>query len=424
MKKKFSWHQAFLILIGVGIMIGFARGGLMNSGGLFLSVVSKDLGVGVGTLTLYFSISAIVMMLALPIAGKMMGKYSVKMLVIVSVIMQGGAFAAFGLLTQVWQFYAVSIIMAIGTAIPCHVVGPVLINRWFKKNSGLAMGVMMSVSNLLAAIIQPQIGLSIATNGWRGTYIGVGIICIIVVATLSLLFVKFPSGKAGSIPFGIEAASLEEDNEKKKGLEGISLHVAKKSTPLYALFGFMLLLTAIASFSQVMAPFASSKGFDVTFAGSAMGMLMIGSLLGGLFFGLLSDKIGSKVSVLISMSFGIASVVLLIVGAGNRSVFLGAMVLFGLLNSSIGTMGPLLVSSIFGHKNYASIYSIAAMGMAIGGMLGTPLFGFIFDKTGSFDLVLYLIIGMIVACSALVMVAFKAKESLWKREKELVYVAE
>ena len=38
------------ILIMSGLLLGFSRGGLMNSGGLFLTPVSNDLNVNMGSI--------------------------------------------------------------------------------------------------------------------------------------------------------------------------------------------------------------------------------------------------------------------------------------------------------------------------------------------------------------------------------------
>ena len=66
----------------------FTRGGINSSGALFLTPVSEDLDIGMGSLTLYFSVSSIVTMLFLPIAGKMMAKYDIRLLLIAGVILQ------------------------------------------------------------------------------------------------------------------------------------------------------------------------------------------------------------------------------------------------------------------------------------------------------------------------------------------------
>ena len=71
--KQRKWHYAFFILIMTGLLLGFSRGGLMNSGGLFLTPVANDLNVNMGVLTIYFSISSLVLMLALPILGRFIG---------------------------------------------------------------------------------------------------------------------------------------------------------------------------------------------------------------------------------------------------------------------------------------------------------------------------------------------------------------
>ena len=417
--KQRKWHYAFFILIMTGLLLGFSRGGLMNSGGLFLTPVANDLNVNMGVLTIYFSISSLVLMLALPILGRFIGKINIKTLIIASVILQGGIFACFGLLSNVWGFYILSIPMAIGTAIPCHILGPVIVNSWFKKNTGLAMGVMMAISGGVSAILQPQITSLIVNVGWRNAYWITGVIGVAVVAIIALLFIRLP-GKKGSLPYGVQAV-VEQGNQNASEQpnthveQGISVKSAKKSISLYALVIFMLLLTAIASFSQLISSFVVSNGFDLSFGGTSMSLQMIGALIGALFFGALSDKIGAKISVLIALSFGVAAFTLLLITPTSSVMVMISMV----LTASMGTMGPLLVSDVFGRKNYAAIYSIVAMGLAIGSMIGTPLFGFLYSAFNSYIPVIVLLLAMIGLCAGMIFIAYAFKKHMWKKEAQL-----
>ena len=419
--KQRKWHYAFFILIMTGLLLGFSRGGLMNSGGLFLTPVANDLNVNMGVLTIYFSISSLVLMLALPILGRFIGKINIKTLIIASVILQGGIFACFGLLSDVWGFYILSIPMAIGTAIPCHILGPVIVNSWFKKNTGLAMGVMMAIG--VSAILQPQITSLIVNVGWRNAYWITGVIGVAVVAIIALLFIRLP-GKKGSLPYGVQAV-VEQGNQNASEQpnthveQGISVKSAKKSISLYALVIFMLLLTAIASFSQLISSFVVSNGFDLSFGGTSMSLQMIGALIGALFFGALSDKIGAKISVLIALSFGVAAFTLLLITPTSSVMVMISMVLFGFMTASMGTMGPLLVSDVFGRKNYAAIYSIVAMGLAIGSMIGTPLFGFLYSAFNSYIPVIVLLLAMIGLCAGMIFIAYAFKKHMWKKEAQL-----
>ena len=95
------------------------------------------------------------------------------------------------------------------------------------------------------------------------------------------------------------------------------------------------------------------------------------------------------------------------------------MVLFGFMTASMGTMGPLLVSDVFGRKNYAAIYSIVAMGLAIGSMIGTPLFGFLYSVFNSYIPVIVLLLAMIGLCAGMIFIAYAFKKHMWKKEAQL-----
>lgn len=89
---RHKMHYAWIILVAVFTMMGFTRGGVNGAAGLFLNPVSQDLGIGMGQLTLYFSISSIVTILFLPIAGKLMQKYDIRLILVIAVLLQAGSF--------------------------------------------------------------------------------------------------------------------------------------------------------------------------------------------------------------------------------------------------------------------------------------------------------------------------------------------
>ncbi len=415
-KMKKNEKYALVILIATGILLGFARGGIMSLGGVFLPSVSEDLGVSTGTLALYYSISALVLMVSMPMVGKLVGKVNLKVLIIVSIILQGGSFAGFGLLNSVYGFYILAIPMAIGTAIPCHIVGPVLINSWFKKKTGLAMGVTMSIATAITIVILVASGSVISSIGWRSSYFVAGLGSAAMVIVLALLFIRFP-GKNGSVPYGVSEVNSTDSKEEVDQIEGVTMDRAKKSIAFYSLILFTFLLTTVASFSQLFTAMAISKGFTLEMATITVSVMTLGILIGNLSFGYLNDKLGTKTSVLISLSFGLTSTVMLLVVGSNQTLYFVAMLFYGLMVSSLGTMAPLLVNAIFGRLDYAKIYSVVVMGLALGGMVGTPLFGFIAGSNNNYTPVLMVVMIFIVTCIVSVLVAFANKKALWNQSK-------
>ena len=139
---------------------------------------------------------------------------------------------------------------------------------------------------------------------------------------------------------------------------------------------------------------------------------MLGMLIGSLFFGVLSDKIGTKATTIFALISGIAAVIIAILGGSLPYMFDFAVTLFGFMSASVGTLGPLLTTDVFGSKEYGEIYSIVAMGMAFGGIVALPGYGFVYDAVGSYYPVLWGIIGLLIACIICVMIAFAGKEAL------------
>ncbi|AZU64290.1 MFS transporter [Neobacillus mesonae] len=410
-EKKGKIHFAWWVLLGLSIMIGLARGGINNAGGMFLTPVSKDLGIGMGSLTLYFSISSIATMIFLPIAGKMMAKYDIRALLIGAIILQAGSFAMFGFMNSVWGWYIFSIPMAIGSIFVAQMAGPVIINRWFKKHNGLALGIMMAAVGAFGAVIQPIVGDLIPTQGWRNTYIILGVTVIIIVIPIVLLTIRMKPEHKGLLPYGMEHGQNEE-SQTAAANKGVTFAVAKKSLAFYSLLLFFFFMTAIGSFAQHIAPYAMGIGYDIQFAGKVMGAFMIGMLVGALAFGALTDKIGAKNTAIFSMISGLVSIILLIMIPGNPVVFSFAIGIFGFVTSSIGTLGPLLTSAVFGTKEYSQIFATVAIGLALAGIVALPGYGFVYDITGSYTLVLYTIIIMLLINIVLVILAFKGKKKL------------
>lgn len=413
MNRKKSIHYAWWILLGLSIIVGLGKGALNNSAGLFLPPVTKDLGIGTGNLSLYFSVSAIVTLIFLPIGGKLMAKYDTRLLLTVAITLQAGAFAMFGLMSSVWGWYLFAIPLAVGGVFITVIAGPVLISQWFKKNNGLALGILSAAGGALGAIAQPIVGYLIANQGWRASYMLVGIAVFVIVVPVILLLIKKSPKEKGLLPYGAEESKGSGNpNAVEMSVQGVTMAVAKKSSAFYALIIFFFLVTSIASFSMHIPTFLMNKGFDVAFAGNVMATYMIGVLVGSLIIGFLSDKIGTKNTAILSMSVGLIGIILLLVSDSSTIAITIAVGMFGTISSSIGTLGPALTSSLFGNKEYSQIYSNASLGLAISSIVALPAYGYIFDFTGSYNVVLISIIIMLIINIIAVIVAFKGKKKL------------
>ena len=94
------------------------------------------------------------------------------------------------LMTQPWQFFVLWGLMAgIGTGSIGLVAGATIVNRWFEKNRGTAMGVLTAANATGQLVFLPLFGVLVTRSGWRTEVLFIAAVCAVLVP-VTLLFVR------------------------------------------------------------------------------------------------------------------------------------------------------------------------------------------------------------------------------------------
>lgn len=410
-KKKI--HYAWIILLAVILIRGFAGGGINTTSGLFLAPVSEEIGVGVGTLSIYLSITSIILVFFLPVAGKLIHRYDIRLLAVAGAFLQALSFAAFGFLNNVYGWYLLAIPQAVGAALIVNLLGPIMINRWFAKNTGLMLGIQMACVGLFGAVLQPVTANIIADNGWRSAYFLIGGLTFVVVSVTAVFLLRNTPKDAGLAAYGSEARDGTSKKEESAAESGpapslqISEKTALKSISFYLLLLFMISLTGVGVFTQHIPTYGRLIGFTAQQTGWALSFASIGNAVGSVAIGFISDRIGGLKTCYGIIALGIAAVVLFLISPGSFWLFSAAALMHGLVSASIMVLSPLLTIVFYGQKDYEKIYSKVAMGAPIASILLIPAYGFVYDLMNNYVPVL---IGMIV----LLLVAAVCIAAGWK----------
>lgn len=408
--KRTKWHFAWLVLIGVTLIRGFAGGGINSSSGLFLSPVSNELGIGIGELSLYLSISSIVMFIWLPIAGKIVNKYDIRLIVIIGALLQAGSFIGFGFMDSVWGWYILAIPNAMGATLLVNILGPVLINRWFTKNTGLAIGIMMAFVGIFGAVLQPLATNLIVSSGWRYAYMTIGFVTLLVVVIATLLFTRSNPKDKNMKPYGYEENITKQ--EVKQVSRGVEASRAKKSSAFYLLVLFMVALTGLGVFTQHISTYGLQLGYSMNAIGMALSLSMIGSAVGSLLIGILSDKMGALKTSILMIIVGVIAIALFLISDKGFGVFGLATFLHGLTASSIGVLAPILTLSFFGTKDYEKLFSNVMMGSPLASIILVPAYGFIYDALGGYQVVFIFLLVMMIVALLSIRIGFKNSRKL------------
>lgn len=397
--RKHAIHYGFVIIACCCLIMGVNIGLSFSCAGLFYQPVSDTLGVNVGLFGLYMSVMYIAATLTLPLAGKLLERYSARWLFAGSSALMGFVFLAFSIMNAVWQFYLAALGLGVSVAFQLYLSFPTLVNRWFHVKVGLMMGICTAASGIGGMLFSPLIAWLITDFGWRWAYAACGLLILCVVSpALGILLRSYPRDK-GLEPYGAGKASAESKGTDS-AVSGIPYSKAVRMPVFYGVLVFSFLMMAVSTLNLFIPNFFLSQSYTLEQASYAAAAVMAGVTVGKLLLGHINDR-NTLAGVLLSTVGGAAGLALLLAGFGLWAGMAGCA-FFGLAYSGVTVQTAMLTRRVFGTLNYARIYSMVSIALAAGGAVASGGWGLLQEAssysfimaTGAVALIISAILGV------------------------------
>jgi len=379
-----------------------------NAIGQYFVPVTRELGLGMGQFTFYYTLRGAFLILSTTLMNKWLEKFDIRVLLFSCFSIQLICIALMGTFTVFWQWYIAGAVMGFFLAPIYYILPPIVLSNWFKKKRGLVIGISISFTGIGGMIMNPILASIIHNFGWRTAYLLNAIIAGVVVLPLILLMRKKPADK-GLEPYGAEeqkpqagqgsedAAIVDSDQQK-----GVSRDVAVRSfsfillTVLFISFGFF------AGYPQHLTAYGISIGYSATFASYFLSINMLGNVLTKLALGFISDRFGGKVMIYTALCITMASFLLLLRGSSFLPALLTGSFLAGCFFSISSVGMPLMLQTVYGARDYARIFLLLSLGQNFFVSFGPSLVGFMYDHSGVYTFPLT--VGAIVTAAAFILV--------------------
>jgi len=378
-------HYAWFIMASCCLFAFSAIGLFFNTYGNFFVPVCEELNITRGALSFYMSILFFVMTFSQPIAGILLAKYNIRIIIAAAVVTTAVAYISLSVATSVIHWYIVGAVLGIASGFYVYILVPTLINNWFKEKAGLALGVSLSFTSIGGAVCSPLITYAITTWGWRTGYVLFGLGGL-VLSLPAILFMRYSPAEMGLKPYG---AREEEQQSPTVANEGISTAQAYKTPSFYLLLFVAAFFALSTKFISHIPGYLNSIGQSSMVGATVASTVMIGGTAGKFLVGMLNDKFGLKAGAAVGTLSGVVSMGLLLT-ENLPLIYIGAFI-FGINAAMVFLQPPLLGKHIFGLKEFSTIYSRIAMAQSLIGAVSVTLFGFLFDIMQSFKAVLIII---------------------------------
>jgi MFS family permease len=349
--------------------------------GVFLPVLAEHFGWTRGAVSAALSLNLLVGGIAGFAVGTLADRHGPRVLLAVTMALAGTGFALVATVSALWQLYLlVGVVAGVGTS-SFYVLGTATVTHWFEDRRGLALALVLIGFNLGYITGGPAAAWLITRLGWRVAYyvLGSGSGLVTTVAALAV-----------RLPRHAERAALRRSRPAaasgvaRGGVHGITLRESLSDPRQWALNVSWLLIGGIAIMISVHAvPYARDQGVSLTGASLSLTAYGIGSAIGRLLGGMLSDHAGARRTIAAAFVLQIVSLVGLL-WLPSRAALLLSLMAFGAGFAASDTVVAQVVPQVFGMRALGAIMGILTLGWRCGAAIGPALAGFLYDLTGSY----------------------------------------
>jgi len=403
MKLKHLHYGWSMIIMAACIMAAHAL--VFYTFGVFLRPITTEFNWERGALSGAFSVSTLLSGLFAILSGRLSDKYGPRILVTISGLSVGIGFLLMSQINSLWQAYLVwGFFMGVGGSC-CFIPIISSVPRWFTKKVGIAIGITVAGFGLGGIISPPLAQWLISTYDWRQSYLILGLVTFIIVIPLAQ-FMKHSPQRVGLKPYGEDETVKDEQPLVTKGL---SIAQAIKTSRFWILslvqFCFFFCIQVIIVH---IVPHAIDIGISAIVAASITSIIAGISVIGRLSTGFISDKVGGRLLLIACIFLATLALLWLLFAKETWMLYIFAII-FGIAYGGGVPLQTIIGAELFGPSSLGMILAVLMFCGTIGGALGAPLAGSIFDITGSYSLAFLICVIICALAVILSLILLKAK---------------
>ena len=381
---------------------------------LLFPAIVDEFGWDRGDIAAIFSIGFGVSIGMTPVIGLLMDRYGPRL-----IFPLGALFVATGMYTstlssEVWHFYFSLGVLVIGGSIFVSYIGHAMfLPNWFQRRRGLAVGIAFAGVGAGAMTLFPWMQATIDSDGWRTACLVIAAVCVFVLIPLVLIFQRRKPADLGLHPDGDQDDPANGNGggngNQPSGIvdqawvdtEWTLGRAVRTSRFWFLMIAFVTGLYLWYAVQVHQTQYLIDIGIDKGLAALALGLVNLGGVVGQIWIGQFSDRMGREWAWTLScLGFLLTYAVLILLKVWPEPMLMYAMVIFqGVLGYGLASVFGAVPADIFAGPRYGLIFGVLASFANFGAALGPWLTGILFDYWQNYDFAFALAIVLaLVSC--------------------------
>ena len=413
-KTKGRFYGWWMVVVGGFIMV-ITSVPIFQATAVWAVALESQFGWSRTQLGLALSFTRVEGSITGPIAGYLVDRMGTRFMVFTGLMVLTIGFFLFSQVQNLWMLYLAYFIMSVGQGQAGWLTVMTMMNHWFLRHRGLAMGLAMMGMGIGTLVLIPVIAWLINPDadrlGWRHT----AEIFAVVALVSSFILPKIIRNKPediGEQPDGDspgQNAPTESGTSQGKPELELTIGQALRTQAFWCIsfghgFGSMAVLAIMSHLGLLL----RDMGHDVQTAGWVITVQTGVSIVFQFFGGWIGDRMPKNIALFIFTSLQGVGVIFLVLGP-HIFYFYAFAVLFGI---GFGGRTPLTTAirgDYFGRASFGKILGISTVPMNLLLLISGPLVGFMRDEIGDYNNAFLLMAGLNLLGAALFLIARRPK---------------
>ena len=306
------------------------------------------------------------------VIGRAVDRFGITFALMASALTIGGGFALASVAGSVWVLTFLQFVIGFGTAAS---FGPLIadVSLWFLKRRGIAVAIAASGNYLSGAIWPMLLAGVLEESGWRAVYMVLALAVVAGVIPLSLFLRARVPLEASAHSDSITAARAKSAGFSPRalmwllGLAGISCCVAMSMPQVH------------------IVAYCVDLGYGPAVGAEMLSLMLLGGVVSRLISGLLADRLGGVMTLLIGSALQCLALFLYLPAGGLVSLYVVSAV-FGLSQGGIVPSYAVIVREYMPAREAGARVGFVIMATIVGMAIGGWMSGWIYDVTGSYHM--------------------------------------
>jgi MFS family permease len=368
-------HKIWLA-VAIGGLIALLGLGVRSTFGLFLAPMSADLGWGREVFALAIATQNLMWGLSQPVAGMIADRFGTARVLALGGLLYGlGIYGMAQASSPSMLYMTGGLLVGLGMSGASFPLVLAALGRMVpERRRTLAFGITTAAGSLGQFLLVPLGQQFLVVYGWPTA--------LVLLALLVALVIPLATAMRGR---GQESAGVA-----KQSMGQALREAGRHSGYLYLTAGFFVCGFHVSFIGTHMPAYVTDRGLSAEIGAWSLATVGLFNVLGAILAGILGNRFQKKILLsLIYLARAVIITVFIMLPISPATVLLFSAAI-GLTWLSTVPLTSAIVAQIFGPRYMATLFGFVFLSHQFGSFLGVWLGGYMFDRSGSYDVVWWL----------------------------------